>query len=263
LKEKPTVRKTLTVACIYPLGRRSEMRLIYFYRYRHPLEQGKFVYVGQSKNPAHRDVLHRSGEEGFGRRYKRKFGGMPLLPMDVGWHEPVIDELEAKVIEAEGMFRFHTWHSPRWPSGMNEILPGKASYAEMGIVGARNQPREAKVRNGLRRGAQAIATGQLASIASLGGAAAMAKMSHEAHVRGGRIGGKRMSKEDRLRVTSLAGRNKPMDIRVRDARVGGQTTAKIHGHMAKASFVGQCVRYHIKKGLPCICGHHTPTARPT
>lgn len=239
------------------------MRGIYFYRYRHPVDHQIFIYVGQAKNPARRDVVHRSGKEGFGRRYKRKFGGISLPPMDVGWHEPVMDELEAKVIEAEGMFRFHTWHCPRWQNGMNEVLPGKASYAEMGIVGAGNQPREVKVQNGKTLWEDNVRSGRVNAMRSKGGKAAIALMSHEDHVRGGRLGGKAMSKEDRLRVTSLAGRNKPMDTRVRDARIGGQTTAKIPGHMVKASFIGQCVRYHIKRGLPCICGHHIPTAVTT
>jgi hypothetical protein len=40
------------------------------YRYQHPHDSARFVYVGQGGN---RDRQHRSGKSSFGRRFKKQF----------------------------------------------------------------------------------------------------------------------------------------------------------------------------------------------
>jgi hypothetical protein len=108
-------------------------KLIYFYRYPHPTISNQYIYVGQTKYPKIRDKSHRLGNEHFGRRFTQRFPEVSLPPMDIGWHNPVEDPLEAKLIEIEGIFKFHTWRG--YPNGMNVTLPGLEDYDNMGRVG--------------------------------------------------------------------------------------------------------------------------------
>jgi hypothetical protein len=56
------------------------------YRYPHPLDPTRFIYVGQG---AKRDVDHRRGSKEFGKRFKKKFPGIELP-------QPIREQVEVK-----------------------------------------------------------------------------------------------------------------------------------------------------------------------
>jgi nitrogen fixation protein len=101
----------------------------HLYRYPHPTEEGKFLYVGQG---AKRDALHRRGASSFGRRFKRDFPNAELS-------QPVREELfvenqmDLNELETIWMFRFHTWCG--YKDGMNLTFPGSLDYIAAGKIG--------------------------------------------------------------------------------------------------------------------------------
>ena len=101
----------------------------YLYRYPHPTEVGKFIYVGQGKN---RDQAHRAGRTSFGRRFKRDFP-KDLLPKPTKEIVEIESQLELNELETIWMFQYHTWCG--YPGGMNLTFPNSADYSNMNALG--------------------------------------------------------------------------------------------------------------------------------
>ena len=142
--------------------------IVHLYRYPHPTLPDVWLYVGQGPN---RDKDHRSGKTSFGRRFKARFPGLEL-PQPVRWEMEVSNALEKNEEETIAMFQYHTWWG--YEGGMNVTLPGSADYKNLGTIGGRNQPREAKAKGGRIT----VESGQLASV-----------RTPESLAKGGRIGG--------------------------------------------------------------------------
>lgn len=128
------------------------------YRYPHPHDSTRFIYVGQG---AKRDKHHRSGRSSFGRKFKRDFPGIDL-PQPIREVVEVRDQLELNELETIWMFQFHTWRTA-YPGGYNITFPGSQDYLNLGRIG----DREGKRNSGLN----AVKTGQL-RLASIAGVAA-------------------------------------------------------------------------------------------
>lgn len=146
----------------------------HLYRYPHPLDSSKFIYVGQG---AKRDQEHRSGKSSFGRRFKRDFPDYQL-PQPVCVMIEVENQLELSEHETIWIFQYHTWHGM---GGMNLRLPEDKNWKSTGrmggenqqrkykVLGGFNQKREDKVRGGISSGRIAAESGRCARIARLGG----------------------------------------------------------------------------------------------
>lgn len=135
------------------------------YRYPHPQDPTRFIYVGQVgdvKNLQRRERKHRSGNTSFGRRFKKMFFDLDL-PRPVYEYVEVENCFDLNDLETVWMFRYHTWCG--YPEGMNLTFPGSADYTKVGSMGSR----EDKVRAGRIAGRIAVDSGQLASIAASGG----------------------------------------------------------------------------------------------
>jgi hypothetical protein len=99
------------------------------YRYPHPHDPTRFIYVGQGPN---RDAQHRSGKSSFGRRFKKIFPGVEL-PHSVREQIEVTDYVALNEEETIWMFWYHTWRG--YLDGMNLVLPGSLDYKNMGKLG--------------------------------------------------------------------------------------------------------------------------------
>ncbi len=95
------------------------------YRYPHPQDPTRFIYVGQGPK---RDNEHRSGRSSFGRRFKVDFLGAEL-PQPIREQIEVSNQLELNEEETIWMFRFHTWRG--YFGGMNLTLPGLQDYKQI------------------------------------------------------------------------------------------------------------------------------------
>jgi hypothetical protein len=98
----------------------------HLYRYPHPHDSTQFVYVGQGMK---RDVYHRKGNDGFGRRFKKRFPGVEL-PRPIREEIEVRNQLELNEIETIWMFQYHTWRG--YEGGMNLTFPGSDDYKNLG-----------------------------------------------------------------------------------------------------------------------------------
>lgn len=122
------------------------------YRYPHPHDPTRFIYVGQG--PA-RDRVHRSGRSSFGRRFKEVFPG-EILPQPIREQVEVFSQIELNEEETIHIFKFHTWKG--YTDGMNLTFPGLQDYKEIGsyqsreakVLANRSLPREARVLGGKR-----------------------------------------------------------------------------------------------------------------
>ena len=171
----------------------------YIYRYPHPTEVGKFLYVGQGKK---RDKDHRSGRSSFGRRFKRDFPGVEL-PQPIREVVEVENQLELNELETIWMFQYHTWRD--YESGMNITLPGSQDYKNASKLALLSTtPMQRRERSRLA-GLKAVKTGQFFRICHLGGLATN-DSTNGRKGNGGRISG-RISAESgnlakaRLKIT--------------------------------------------------------------
>jgi hypothetical protein len=122
------------------------------YRYPHPHDPTRFIYVGQGPN---RDKSHRLGSTSFGRRFKEIFPD-DILPEPIKEKVEVFDQFDLNDLETIWMFRFHTWKG--YPDGMNLTFPGFIDYKEIGsyqtregrVLGNSKIPHEARVLGGKR-----------------------------------------------------------------------------------------------------------------
>jgi hypothetical protein len=102
----------------------------HLYRYPHPHDPSRFIYVGQGLK---RDVIHRNGREHFGKRFKKKFPNTDL-PQPIRERVEVSDQLELNELETIWMFQYHTWRG--YDGGMNLTFPGSADYKNLGRLAA-------------------------------------------------------------------------------------------------------------------------------
>lgn len=105
----------------------------HLYRYPHPFDPTKFIYVGQG---AKRDGRHRSGETSFGRRFKHYFPNVDL-PQPIRKEIEILDKFELNELETIWMFRYHTWHG--YEGGMNLMMPGSQDYRNSGSLSLKSQ----------------------------------------------------------------------------------------------------------------------------
>jgi hypothetical protein len=103
------------------------------YRYPHPRDSTRFIYVGQQRG-RDRDARHRRGYEGFGKRFKEKFPGIEL-PHPVREEIEIKDHLELNELETIWMFQYHTWCA--YPDGMNLCFPGSLDYQSITAMACR------------------------------------------------------------------------------------------------------------------------------
>jgi len=193
------------------------------YRYPHPTEPNKFLYVGQG---AKRDKDHRAGRSSFGRRFKRDFPCVEL-PQPILETVEVVDREHLNSMETAWMVLYATLSSV---GGMNLTLPGSDDYRNLGKLGGPIGGRIAGRKNiesghitalgrknvesgrlaalgrigGRVAGRIAVESGQLASVASLGGRVSGRANAESGHItalarsgvggrKGGPIGGKSKS----------------------------------------------------------------------
>jgi hypothetical protein len=121
------------------------------YRYPHPHDASRFIYVGQGPK---RDKDHRAGRSSFGRRFKRDFPDIEL-PQPVREVIEVSGQLELNELETIWMFQFHTWHG--YEDGMNKVIPGGQFGAALIGGFATNATTNGRKGNGGRTGAGARA----------------------------------------------------------------------------------------------------------
>lgn len=126
----------------------------HLYRYPHPIEKGKFLYVGQG---TFRDKAHRSGATSFGRRFKKCFPNSEL-PQPVREVVEVDSQLELNELETVWMFRFHTWQG--YSGGMNLVFPGSQDYKEIRKL----VPIESLSRAGRKSGNKNVENGHLEKV---------------------------------------------------------------------------------------------------
>jgi hypothetical protein len=98
------------------------------YRYPHPLDAMKFIYVGQG---AKRDRAHRRGKEGFGRRFKKEFPNTEL-PQPIRGEVEVIDNIHLNHLETAWMIVYRTWFG--LTSGMNLRMPSSSDYKNLATL---------------------------------------------------------------------------------------------------------------------------------
>ena len=110
----------------------------HLYRYPHPTEEGRFLYVGQGPK---RDRAHRLGKSSFGTRFKRLFPGVELTE---SIRETIVVENQSEINELETiqMFQYHTWYG--YDGGMNLRFPGDQDYTN-------TSTKEQRIKNGERQ----------------------------------------------------------------------------------------------------------------
>jgi hypothetical protein len=239
------------------------------YRYPHPKDATKFIYVGQGFN---RDKDHRSGIQGFGKRFRKRFPN-EILPEPIKEQIEVFSQLELNEEETIWMFRFHTWRG--YPDGMNLTFPGSVDYKNVGKIG----------------GQIAVDTGQIQELAKsgIGGRIGIRKQSREAKVAAGRLGGFAQPREAKvkggrrsfelygswgttegrrkagLKVNKLypnlavengrKARKMNPESTILAGKKGGRKNVET-GWIQRLARITNCLRWNIRRGKPCVCGEH-------
>jgi hypothetical protein len=103
----------------------------HLYRYPHPFDSTRFIYVGQG---AKRDSEHRSGRTSFGRKFKIKYPNVSL-PQPIRKDVEIENRFELNELETIWMFQYHTWRG--YEDGMNVTFPGSLDYRVAGTLGSR------------------------------------------------------------------------------------------------------------------------------
>jgi len=184
--------------------------------------------------------------------------------MQMGWHEPIMDKLEAKLEEIIAIFQFHTWRG--YPEGMNLTLPGLEDYKHMGCLGAyslssktrilagkiggkingpiniRKIPREILVSNGQKVGRRnSEIPGYFSNLGRIGNCEGKSRGGHIA-VESGQL----------ARIASLGAKALPQEVLVRGGKTSGSKNASKPGYLISLN----CLRWNINRGKPCTCGKH-------
>jgi len=219
------------------------------YRYPHPAEPNKFLYVGQG---AKRDREHRVGRSSFGRRFKRDFPGMELS-QPIKEVIEVANQMELNELETIWMFRFHTWHG--YEGGMNKVIPG--GQFGCALIGgfATNATTSGRKGNGGRTGAGARAS--LEKGVGIHGRSVKQKAQDAS--KGGRLGGAKNVKTGHILRIQKSGA-------VLGGRVAGRLTAEkgTGCHRPELQILGRHNRWHVKRNIhqpACsLCQQQLPLA---
>lgn len=238
-------------------------QIVILYRYPHPFEQGRWVYVGQG---AKRDKDHRSGRTSFGLRFQRVFPNIPL-PQPYHWCEPATTQMEANRAETDAINSHHTWLKE---GGMNVASPGLEDYKEsarlaglitkaegLGLFGRSKEKRIEDARNAGRIGGK------------LGGHITGSKMKKrpdyfqnlgQLSAKSGRNNPEK-TRNDRTKAGKTGGRatNKTSNGRKSNGgRVGGKISGPTNGKLygVRNLLIANCVRWKISRGKSCVCGEH-------
>jgi hypothetical protein len=255
----------------------------HLYRYPHPHDPTRFIYVGQG---AKRDPQHRLGKEGFGCRFKKQFPGVEL-PQPIRESVEVENYIELNELETIWMFQYHTWRG--YEGGMNLTFPGSDDYKIMGSLGgpiggriggrATNESTNGRKGNGGRiggrvqgpiQGRKNVENGHLASIRTpenqAKGGRKNIESGHLASIRtpencakGGRIAG-RVNGRKAVESGQLASLRTP-EHQTKAGRLGGLknvesghlASLRTPEHQAKAGRIGGRIsahnRYHVKRNI--------------
>lgn len=217
------------------------------YRYSHPQDSTKFIYVGQGSS---RDKEHRSGRIGFGRRFKKRFLGM-ALPEPIKETINVSDQFELNEEEIIWMFRYRTWHG--YPAGMNLTLPIFDDYKNLGkLSGSIQGPKN--VENGhMERMRKKITPEMWVEIHRKGGLVTGNNNIKTGHIQ--RLGRENI-KSGRLasvttKETCAAGGRRHFELYGNPGTFEGRSkVGRIYGRITC------CLRWNIRRGKPCVCGNH-------
>ena len=242
------------------------------YRYPHPNDPNKFIYVGQGPN---RDKDHRTAQSSFGRRFKRKFPNTELSK-PIKEQIEISNYLELNEEEIIWMFRYHTWSG--YPDGMNLTFPGPLDYKRMGKlggqaavdsgqirelaksgiggrIGVRNQSREAKVAAALRSielyGPPGTPEG------SRKGGFRVHELHPEQAVQNGYKAGNKIKKLYPKQFAEMSRKAHELhpDLNIRAGLVGGNKNVET-GWIQRLAKRTNCLRWNIRRGKLCICGEH-------
>jgi hypothetical protein len=201
------------------------------YRYQHPNDPTKFIYVGQGPK---RDKEHRSGKSSFGRRFKKLFPD-DILPEPIKEQIEVYSTSELNEEETIWMFRYHTWWG--YPDGMNLGLPGSSDYKNIGKIAGQMAVESGQVQSlGKKQGRKNVENGHLASIRTPENISKGTRRRNE-------IYGNPSTPESCARAGRIGGRK-----HVESGHI--QALGKIQGYIIC------CLRWNIRRGKPCTCGKH-------
>jgi hypothetical protein len=202
------------------------------YRYPHPHDPTRFIYVGQGPN---RDKRHRLGRTSFGRRFKKMFSGVEL-PQPIREQIEILDYLELNELETIWMFRYHTWYG--YLDGMNLVLPASLDYKNMGRLGARTNTE----------------SGHMIRIHKLGGRA-QGLIQGQKNVENGLLASLRTPKHQ-SDAGRISGRNNVENGHMSRIRNLPQTKVAQREAGLRAALFNNCTMWHIKRGKSCICKRH-------
>lgn len=223
----------------------------HLYRYPHPTEPDKFLYVGQGNK---RDKDHRSGRSSFGRRFKRNFPDVEL-PQPIREVVEIDNHLELLGLEIIHMFRYHTWYG--YEGGMNLLLPGSMDYKQIGIMSGRVNVASGRIqalgrRTGKIQGRKRVESGFFNSehqrrVGQIGG-----RISGRKNVERGFFNPEHQSKAGRIGGL-IAG---PIQGR-KNVESGQLASIRTPENQAKGLRVVNCLRWRIRRNKSCICGRHS------
>lgn len=211
----------------------------HLYRYSHPHDPSRFIYVGQGSK---RDSRHRLGRTSFGKRFKRSFPNEEL-PQPVKEIVEVRDQLELNELETIYMFRYHTW---RGYGGMNITLPGSDDYKNMGLLGGQISKESGQIQAFAKSGVGGRIAGRIR--VESGGLASIS--TYENRAKGGRVQG---AIQGRKNVES----GHLFNIRTKEhqsaaGRISGRMNVE-SGHMDRMRDVnpynGPHIRWHVRRNI--------------
>lgn len=223
------------------------------YRYHHPEDSTRFIYVGQGSD---RDRRHRSGSGSFGRRFKRDFPNFEL-PQPIREVVEVADRFELNELETIWMFRYHTWRG--YDGGMNLTFPGRIDYTSVAILGSA----AGSSKGGLVAGRKAAENGQLKK--------ALAAIMPEDKIKYARMGGQVAKQSGQIRALGLANIGKAQASRSTELKqeLGHRNIkfalAAAHdpNAMKQRGIRAMCLMWKIRKGKSCTCGTHVTSISKT
>ena len=215
------------------------------YRYSHPNDLTRFIYVGQGYN---RDRFHRSGKSSFGRRFKEDFPNIELSqPIEEEFE--IVDQAHLNVLETVWIFQFKTWYKY---GGMNITLPGSTDYKNLGKITGRINASIGHMNS--------IRTTQSCALGGRIGGRRRVELygtpeTPEGCAKGGRATGGHNARKLIAQGRGIFGRS--VEQHSKDSQIAGRVNVK-SGHMKSLgnSGIGLCYRWNIKRQKPCICGVH-------
>jgi hypothetical protein len=222
------------------------------YRYPHPYDPARFVYVGQGPN---RDKNHRSGKLDFGLRFKNRFPDVEL-PQPIKEQIEVSSQLELNEEETIWMFRYHTWRG--YPDGMNLTFPGSHDYKVMGVLGGSayrkfGHPGNKNAHLNLTFEARSKGAKRRNEIYAEF-AVEIGRRSGQKNVESGHIQALGRKQGRKLVETGVLASYRTPEHQAEACRARNA----IHGNpqTKEGSLKGACGFWNIKRNKPCTCGMH-------